>query len=250
MGMVILTSANGQGILKKLKNKAEREIDKSINGSNPNSGNTNNGTTGPGNSGASSGSATNTSGQGLISKPPDINENLATAETSFKNKNYSDARFSVQQAMLGVELMIGQQILKSMPVAVSNLPKDTTYDQVASTGWGWAGLTIQRVYKEKDVEFKVTIANNAVWMQAVNLYFTNGGYMQASGDQQKWKMTRVKGYKAIIEFDKSSGYKLSIPLGQTSLIVMEGVNFNTEQQMMDAANAIDIDGIKKALGEK
>src|SRR5205085_9262906 len=136
---------------------------------------------------------------------------------------------------------IGKQILKNLPDSINTLKKDTTQDQVTSTGWGWAGLTIQRVYRDKDAEFKMTILNNAMMMQAINAYFANGGYAQSNGGQQNWKQTRVKGYKAIIEFDKGSGYKLSIPIGQTSLMVMEGVNFNTEQQMMDAANLIDID---------
>ena len=54
----------------------------------------------------------------------------------------------------------------------------------------------------------------------------------------------------MIEYSEGSGYKLSVPLGQTSLLVYEGVNYGTEQDFMAAANAIDIDGIKTKLGEK
>ncbi|HEU5293031.1 MAG TPA: hypothetical protein VFU05_20440, partial [Cyclobacteriaceae bacterium] len=61
---------------------------------------------------------------------------------------------------------------------------------------------------------------------------------------------KVKGYKGIIEYNEGSGYKLTVPIGQSSLIVWEGVNFANEKEMMDAANAFDIDGIKKILGEK
>ena len=94
------------------------------------------------------------------------------------------------------------------------------------------------------------MANNSAWMSAVNMYLANGGYAQQTNGQQNWKQTKVKGYRAVIEYDESSGYKLSVPLGQTSLIVWEGVNFASEQEMMSAANSFDIDGIKKMLGEK
>jgi hypothetical protein len=87
-------------------------------------------------------------------------------------------------------------------------------------------------------------------MNAINLYFNNGGYAQTTGGEQKWKQIKVKGNRAVIEYDDNSGYKVSVPLGQTSLVMYEGLNFATEQDMMTAVNAIDIDMIKKQLGEK
>jgi hypothetical protein len=89
-----------------------------------------------------------------------------------------------------------------------------------------------------------------MWMQAINMFLTNGGYAQSTGGEQNWKQTRLKGYKGVIEYNQSTGYKLSVPLGQTSLLLFEGINFSTEQEMMNAAGQIDIEAIKKALGEK
>ena len=191
----------------------------------------------------------NKGGAGLVTTPPNVAENLTSAETSFKSGNYGDARYAVQQAMLGVEMEIGQQILKGLPETVAGLKKDEKADQVTSTGWGWVGLTIHREYEAGDKQLTVTIANNAGWMQAINLYFNNAGYAQTTGGEQNWKQTKIKGYRAIIEYDDNSGYKLSVPLGQTSLLMFEGVNFATEQDLMTAVNTIDIDSIKKSLGE-
>jgi hypothetical protein len=44
------------------------------------------------------------------------------------------------------------------------------------------------------------------------------------------KQIMISGHRAIIEFDKGSGYKVSLPLGQTSLVVMEGVNFKNRSR--------------------
>jgi hypothetical protein len=249
--------ANAQGLVGKLKQKASQAAEKALekkaedktgvnNGSNSTSTDSSNGTS----TGNSSNKPTNKGGGGLVSTPPDVNQNLADAETSYEAGSYGEARYAVQQAMLGVEMEIGQKVLKSLPEKVSNLPFVAEEDQVTSTGYGWAGLTIARVYRTDEKELKTTVANNSAWMSSVNMYLANGGYSQQTGGQQNWKQTKVKGYKAIIEYDESSGYKLSVPLGQTSLIVWEGVNYATEQEMMSAANAFDIDGIKKMLGEK
>ncbi len=254
---LVTISVNGQGLVGKLKQKAtqaaEKALDKKVDekvGGKTNQqdtgtgGDTNQNTNGSGNR------PTNKGGAGLVSTPPDVKANLSDAETSYKAGSYGEARYAVQQAMLGVEMEIGQKVLKSLPETVSGLKKEAERDQVTSTGWGWAGLTIQREYNSEDKQLRTTIANNAAWMSSVNMYLANGGYAQQTNGQQNWKQVKVKGHKAIIEYDESTGYKLSVPLGQSSLIVWEAVNFATEQDVMSAANAFDIDGIKKTLGEQ
>lgn len=245
-------SLRAQGLVGKLKQKAEQAAEKSLEKKAQEQAGVNDGdqsqTTSP--SGNSNSRPSNKGGGGLVTTPPDVKQNLSDAETSFKSGDYSDARYAVQQAMLGVELEIGNKVLKSLPESVSGLPKQAENDQVTSTGWGWAGLTIQREYQKDDKQLRTTIANNSAWMSAVNMYLANGGYAQQTNGEQNWKQVKVKGHKAIIEYDDSSGYKLSVPLGQSSLIVWEGVNFASEQEMMAAANSFDIDGLKKTLGEQ
>jgi hypothetical protein len=266
----VMLAYSGQAqVLNRLKNKVENKgeqkagdaIDNLFNGKKKNQ---NAGTSGAngsnGQNGSSSGNSSNGSGNnnpsnngggGLVSTPPDVNQNLADADVAYKKSSYGEARYAVQQAMLGVELEIGNKILKSLPESISGMNKDQNADQVTSTGYGWAGLTIHREYNDtKEKELRITVANNSVWMAGVNAYLANGGYAQQTNGQQNWKQTKLKGNKAIIEYDESSGYKLSVPLGQSSLIVYEGVNFANEADMMKAAEAVDIDGIKKQLGEQ
>lgn len=249
-------AASGQVLNKlrqKVENSADKAIDKALDGKKKNESGTSTDNTNSSEEPATESGRRKAQNKGgsLVSTPPDVKQNLADAETSFKSGKYGEARYAVQQAMLGVEMEIGQEILKSLPETISSLKKDGQADKVTSTGWGWAGLTIQRVYTDnKDKELTLTVANNAVWMSAVNMYLANGAYSQSSGGEQNWKQTKLKGHKAIIEFDENSGYKLSVPLGQSSIIVYEGVNFANEQDMMNAASAVDIEAIKKKLGEQ
>ena len=247
-------SGFSQGVLGKLKQKAvqvtEQEANKKINqktGTGPQGTDQPGGNTGgtPGNSGTPG----NTTGGGLVITPPDVKENMDDAGNSFKAGNYSDARYALKQAMLGIEMEIGNQVLKSLPETVTGLAKIESSDQVTSMGYGWVGLTVQREYQKNDKHLNVTIANNAAWMSAVNMYLSNTNYASTSGDQN-WKQTKVKGYRGVIEYSDGSGYKLSVPIGQSSLIVWQGINFASEQEMMNAANAFDLDGIKNKLGEK
>ena len=249
MGCFVYSSTEAQ-FLKKLKEKANQVINSTGSDNTQNAGN--NTSQGQNTTAGSQGTnnPTNRGGQGLVVTPPDVKENLGIAETVFSQGKYSEARYAVQQAMLGVEMQIGQQILKSLPETVGGLAVDPKADQVTSTGWGWVGLTIKREYKKDDKQLRFTITNNAAWMQAINLYFNNVGYAQTTGGEQNWKQTRIKGYKSVIEYSDGAGYKLSVPLGQTSLLVYEGINYATEQDFMAAANAIDIDSIKNKLGEK
>ena len=232
--------------LKKLKEKVNNAVNKNTNN------NSNSGSSQASNDNTSNGKPTNTKGGGLTNTtPPDVNQQIADATQAQAAGNYSDARYSIQQALMGIELQIGKQILLSLPEAVNGLQKDTMQNKVMSTQWGWNNMTIQSVYKKDDKQMTVTIGNNGVYSGFVNMYF-NSAYQQTSenGGKQNVKQTKVKGYKALITYDDSKGYTLMVPIGQSSLIFWECINFATEAEVMSAAGDFDIDGIKKMLGEQ
>ena len=243
---VINTDAHSQ-FLKKLKEKVNSAVNKNTS-NNSSTGNDQNANS----NNSSSGKPSNTKGGGLTNTtPPDVNQQIADATTAQAAGNYSDARYSIQQALMGIELQIGRQILLSLPATVSDLQKDTMQNKVMSTQWGWNNMTIQSVYKKDDKQMTVTIGNNGVYSGFVNMYF-NSTYQQSTSDgkNQNVKQTKVKSYKALITYDDSKGYTLMVPIGQSSLIVWECINFATEADVMGAANVFDIDGIKKMLGEQ
>ena len=253
-GLMLSAAADAQGVLKKFKDKVNKAVDKSLDKEvekktgvpsepsqtgNDNSSNNN------------SGKPTNKGGGGLTNtEPPDVKVQMAEAETAHGAKNYSDARYSLQQAIMGVEIQLGRQVLKSLPATVVSVPADTTQDKVMSTQWGWNNLAIQRVYRKDDKQLTITIGNNSVYSGFVNMYFANAATMEANSEKQNMKQVRVKGNKALIQYDDSKGYTLMMQMGQTSLIVWECINFANEQEVMTAANTFDIDGIKKMMGEQ
>jgi len=241
-------------LLKKLKDKVNQTVDQTLSKSVgdatgvPASGQ---GNAQPG-SNNNSGKQSNTKGGGLSnSTPPDVMQQMTDAEKAHTAGSLSEARYSIQQALVGVEIQLGRAVLKSLPATVEGMTKDTTKNVVSSTQWGWNNLTIQTIYNQQpDKQMTITIGNNALYAGVANMYFNNYSMVQANEKDQNIKQTRIKGYKAIIEYDNSKGYTLMVPLGQSSLIVWECVNFATEEEVMKAANAFDIDGIKKMMGEQ
>ena len=157
IGMLMHQEASSQGLLKKLKDKANDMASEALGKKAADAAGVPAGTSSPdapsnGSSGASrSGKPSNQTGEGLKNTtPPDVSQQIKDAETAQAAGNFSEARYSIQQALLGVELQLGKAILKSLPAAVSGLPKDTTEDLVLSTQLGWANLTIQSQYRKDD----------------------------------------------------------------------------------------------------
>ncbi len=248
--LLLSVGAVAQNPLKKLKGKINEAVDKAMGNevqkqtglpTGDNSGNT-----------GSDGKPVNKGGAGLTNtEPPDVKAQMAEAATAHKAAQYSDARYALSQALMGVEIQLGREILKSLPKTAAGLPADTLQDKVMSTQWGWSNLSIQRVYKDKaDKQMTMVIGNAGIYSGLAQVYFANAGMIEASGQQQNFKQVRVKGNKGIIEYDDNKGYTLIITLGQTSGIVWECINFATEKEVMDVANSFDIDGLKKMLGEQ
>ena len=252
--------AFSQSLLRKIKSKSEDKVVEKLfgkdkpdqnnqnNPNNPNNPNDPNYSSSGSGQGSSGSNVNNTRGGGLNNTAPDVLASIKDAGTSFEGKKYNDSRFSVRQAILGIELEIGKQILKGLPESISGLPKVTEEDNVTSSGIGFVGLIIQRNYRKGDQELGVTIGNDAGLLSAANMYLTSGSY--ASTQDKDHKQVKFKEYRALLEYNESSGYKLSVPFGQSSILIAEGKNFASEQEIMDAAGNIDIEKIKKELGEQ
>ncbi|MBI1341932.1 MAG: hypothetical protein GC171_03250 [Terrimonas sp.] len=245
---IFYSPAQGQ-ILKKLKQKVEDKLEKKVTGNPDNSTGTQPNSENPDNN--SGNKPTNKGGGGLTNTtPPDVLQQMTDAEKAHDAGQYSDARYAVQQALIGVEIQLGKELLQSLPDMVSGLPKDTLQDKVMSNQWGWNNMTIQRVYYDnKDKQLTITIGNNSFYAGFVNMYF-NSAYTQSDGNNQNTKQVRVKGNKAIIQYDDSKGYTLIVPLGQSSMIVWECINFADENEVIKSAEAFDIDDIKRRMGEQ
>lgn len=253
--LALQTESYSQGFLKKLKDKVEKKaeevLDKKVTdktGTTNVPANNNTNTNLPGTT--KNGRPINKSGEGLKnSTVPDVVQQITDADLAFNKQQFGEARFSVQQALLGVELQIGNQLLQSLPAEIVGLPKDSTEDRVMSVRYGWANLTIQRVYQKDNKQLSVLIGNNAIYAGALDMY-VGFASTQSNGETQNTKQIRIKGNKAIIQFEEREGYTILMQMGTGGMITWKGINFTTEKDIMDAVQQFDIDMIKKTMGEQ
>lgn len=200
--------------------------------------------------GEASRSGRNTRGGGLSQTVPDVKLHISEAQSSFASNNYSSAKASLRQALWGVELEMGQQVLKSLPESVAGLDYIAENDRVSSSGAGFVGLVIERAYSGKDdMELSLSVGNDAGLFGIAHMAVAGGMYVNTS-DQPGQKQIRFQDHSGYIQFDESDGYTMSIPFGQSSLFLLQGINFNDEASFMAAANQFSIQTIKQKLGEQ
>jgi hypothetical protein len=250
-------SAPAQGLLKKLGNRmgneAEKLLDKDSNSSGNQDNNQNQNTSSDQSSGVSSTgmpniqTSTSSTGRKKMT-PPDVKKSIADAQTAYGTKNFDETRYDVQQALVGIELEIGYQILNSLPKNVNDHDYKDEDDQVVSSGWGWSGFDVERSYYAKDDRMvDINITNNQALSAGINAYLTNPMY---AGSNENQKAVKVGDYRAVLMADEDGGFTLSIPLGQSSLIMINCKDCADENAVSDTALKFDIAGIKTMLGEQ
>ncbi len=194
--------------------------------------------------------AQNRMGGGLDQELPDVKFNIKEADRAFSQNKYVEAKDAIKKALWGVELEIGQNILKTLPQSFDDLQYDTDKDRVSSTGVGFVGLIIERTYSGKEAkEIRTKIGNDSAILSLAGLYMSNGAYMQST-DQTSQKQIRFKDHPATIKYTENDGYTLSVPFGQSSVFILNGINFETEKVFLAAADNFDLVKIKKELGEQ
>jgi len=192
----------------------------------------------------------NRRGSGLEQSIPDVGLHIDEARSSYASGSYSPAKSALRQALWGVELEMGKQVLASLPEAVGGMTYVEKDDRVSSTGIGFVGMLIQRRYAGKDdMELNLSVGNDSGLFGLARIAAASGLYMQDT-EQPNHKQIRFQDHNAYIQYDDYDGYMLSVPFGQASILMLQGVNFDTEAQFMSAAGQFNVQNIKQKLGEQ
>ena len=126
-------------------------------------------------------------------------KHVADARAAYESGNLENSRFSMEQALRELDVLIGKEIIKLLPVKMGQLNAVVADDQVTASGAAMgAGLFIQRKYGSDPKKVDLQIMNNSPLIAGINallsIPFLTGGENQ--------KQVKIQGYKALIKFDK------------------------------------------------
>ena len=110
-------------------------------------------------------------------------------------------------------------------------------------------MSIHREYQKSDTWAGLTIYNSSV-AGVATAAVSMGLYTNYAEENENQKKIRVKGYDAVITFSEGEGYTVNVSVGQQTFVLVEGVNLNSEAEMVAIAESFDYDSIKKALGDQ
>jgi hypothetical protein len=176
----------------------------------------------------------------------DVNNQLNEARSSYTSGNLQDARFALQQALNEIDMAIGAEIMKALPVSMGGLPMNESEDNIATAGY--AGLFVSRSYYGSEVSqnASINIITDSPLLSGVNALLALPAFM-ADKDQ---KRVRVGGYRGILQKNEDSegavSWDLQVPMGST-LLTFNCNGFNNESTVMEMINSINVEEIGKLI---
>jgi hypothetical protein len=178
----------------------------------------------------------------------DFTKAITTAKTAYTAGKLEETHFALQQAMQEVDIIIGKEVLKLLPVKMDSLVSNPKDDNVSSN-IGFVGATIHRSYGKLANKADVSIISNSPYIATLNMLLNTpmlGGLM----NDGKTKTVKVQGYKARLEKQDGStpdlnDYELQIPLG--SALITFKVDNCTDSQMLALAETIPLQQIAKLI---
>lgn len=171
----------------------------------------------------------------------EFDKNISTARSAYASGNLQDSRFAMEQMLRDLDMAIGKEILKLLPVKVGSLAVNEKEDNVTGSG-GYVGLYVNRHYGADPKRASIEIINNSPLITSLNAVLSMpviGGMMR----DENQKIIRVQGYKSILNKNANTetgktNYELQIPMNNTLLTLK--MDDTTESEITAAANAIPL----------
>jgi hypothetical protein len=184
----------------------------------------------------------------LIGIAQDFTKAMTTAKSSYSAGKLEETHFALQQALQEIDLIIGKEVLKLLPLKMDTLSTNTKDDNVSSN-IGFVGATIHRSYGKGMKKADLSIISNSPLVAMMNTVLNTpmmGGLM----NDGKSKTVKVQGYKARLEKQEAgaegkNNYELQIPLG--SALITFKVDDCSDAQILELANTIPLQQIAKLI---
>ena len=177
----------------------------------------------------------------------DFSKNLATANSAYAAGKLEDARFAMQQMMNDIDIAIGKEVIKLLPVKLEALNANVKNDNV-TINTGFTGTLVHRLYEKPGKTGALDIMSNSPLVASLNAILAMP-FIGNAGDGSQ-KTVKVKGYKGVLQKNVNSetnvvDYTLQIPFGSTLLTFT--LQPGTEEETLRLANLLPLPELAKKL---
>jgi hypothetical protein len=178
----------------------------------------------------------------------DFAKDMATAKAAYNAGKLEETHFALQQAMQEIDIIVGKEVLKLLPLKMDSLATNQKDDNVASNA-GYIGATIHRSYGKYTKKADLTIISNSPLVAMLNT-FLNAPMLGGMMNDGNTKTVKVHGYKARLEKkpgneEGKNDYELQVPLG--SALITFTVDDCSDTEILAMANTIPLPQIAKLI---
>ena len=175
----------------------------------------------------------------------DVNGQLNTATTSYASGDLENARFSLQEALNGVNQAIGQDILNLLPASLGEMNVVAGSDNVTGTNMGFAGLYVNRDYQKDTIrDASLEIISDSPMLATVNSLLTMSTMFVSDPNQKRIKIGSYKALLTKSEYNDVVSYDIQMPFGN-SMLTLETNGISDEAEVTGLVNSLPIAEIVK-----
>ncbi len=183
----------------------------------------------------------------VVVSAQDFNTNLASARSSYSSGDLENARFSMQQMLNDLDILIGKEVLKMLPAKFDAYASNAKNDNVTANT-GFAGVVIHRDYGTEAKMVKIDIMGNSPLVGSLNAILALPFVGNSSDGTQK--QIKVQGYKGVMQKNtdtetNKTEYTIQIPLNSTLLTLV--VPDSNEAEATKFASQLPVQQIAKIV---
>lgn len=174
----------------------------------------------------------------------EVQEKLDAAKASYEAGNLEDARFSLQQALQGINQAIGNEILNLLPDQLGEMNKVDAEDNVTGVSAGFAGLYVNRKYQGPNSDATVEIISDSPLLGSISSLLTMPVFMASDPNQKRIK---IDSYKALLtrnDNDSIISYDVQMPFG-SSMLTFNCNGIGDEKEVEGLLNTLPVSEIVK-----
>ncbi|NTS41027.1 hypothetical protein HRG84_08910 [Flavisolibacter sp. BT320] len=183
--------------------------------------------------------------------PASFKKLAGDARSNYDAGKLDDSRFALQQMLSELDIIIGKEVLKSLPATILDKPAITKQDNVTGAS-GFLGVVVHREYgqeynsasSEENKNISVEIITNSPLIASINSLLS----IPLIGNTGDNKVIKVSGYKALVTKNGDGdnvSYELQLPLG-SSMITVKAPGA-TQEQVAQIAGSLPVQEIAKML---